>query len=149
MRKQPFQFVAGPARKLLNGRWALCVAALLVASAVAQYTPPRAGSLPQPIGQRAGDNIEGPGPGDPVEDEKRLIALNAQRQKALVSDTNKLVRLASELGTEISRDNPTELTIAQLHKVAEIEKLAHSVKDKMSTSVRGVPSYVQQPVPLH
>lgn len=149
MRKLPFQYVASPVRMLLSARWSLCVAVLFVASGAAQYTPPRASTLPQPIGQRAGDNLEGPGPGDPVEEEKRLLALNAQRQKALVSDTNKLVRLANELGTEISRDNPTELTTAQLHKVAEIEKLAHSVKDKMSTSVRGVPSYVQQPVHLH
>jgi len=57
--------------------------------------------------------------------------------------------LANELGSEISRDNPTELTSAQLRKVAEIEKLAHSVKDKMSTSVRGMPSYVQAPPHLH
>jgi hypothetical protein len=149
MRKLLFKFPAGPARMLLDARRSLCVAALLVASGVAQYTPPRAGSLPQPIGQRAGDNLEGPGPGDPVEEEKRLIALNAQRQKSLVSDTDKLVRLANELGTEISRDNPTELTSAQLRKVAEIEKLAHSVKDKMSTSVRGMPSYVQPPLHLH
>jgi hypothetical protein len=65
----------------------------------------------------------------------------------LVSDTNKLVRLANELGSEISRDNPSELTPAQLHKVAEIEKLARSVKDKMSTSVRGTPSFL--PPPIH
>jgi hypothetical protein len=32
-----------------------------------------------------------------------------------------------------------------LHKVAEIEKLAHNVKDKMSTSVRATPAF-QTPV---
>jgi hypothetical protein len=149
MLKLPFQFAASSPRKLSGAQWSLCVAALFVTFGVAQSIPPRASTLPQPIGRRAGDGLEGPGPVDPVEEEKRLLALNAQRQKALVSDTNKLVRLANELGTEISRDNPTELTSAQLHKVAEIEKLAHSVKDKMSTSVRGVPSYIPQPVHLH
>ena len=37
-------------------------------------------------------------------------------------------------------------TADQLRKLAEMEKLAHSVKDKMSTSVRGVSPY-SQPFP--
>jgi hypothetical protein len=146
MRKLPFQFAPRPARRLSRVRWWLCAAVLLVASGIAQNSS-RGGMLPQPIGQRAGDSLDGVGPGDPLEEEKRLVALNAQRQKSLVSDTNKLVRLANELGSEISRDNPSELTPAQLHKVAEIEKLARSVKDKMSTSVRGTPSFL--PPPIH
>jgi hypothetical protein len=98
------------------------------------------GPFQQPIGQRVGGSLEDVGDGDPVEQEKRLRALNAERQKFMVSDTGKLLKLASELNAEISRANPDSLTPAQLRKVAEIEKLAHSVKEKMSTSVRGMPS---------
>jgi hypothetical protein len=55
----------------------------------------------------------------------------------MVSDTNKLLKLVNELNAEIGQTNPDSLTPSQLQKVAEIEKLAHNVRDKMSTSVRG------------
>jgi hypothetical protein len=77
----------------------------------------------------------------PVEEAKRLRALNALRQKSLVEDTNKLLKLAAELNAEVSSEHPDELTPEQLHKLAEIEKLAHSVKDKMSTPVWGIPVF--------
>jgi len=67
---------------------------------------------------------------------KRLEMLNAERQKQLVEDANKLLALARELNGEIAQSNTGELTPEQLRKVAEIEKLAHSVRDKMSLSVR-------------
>lgn len=75
------------------------------------------------------------------EAEKRLRALNAERQKELVADTNKLLKLASELDAEVARSDSANLTPAQLHKVAEIEKLAHSVREKMATSVRSIPVF--------
>jgi hypothetical protein len=85
---------------------------------------------------------------DPVEEEKRLRMLNVDRQKALVADTAKLLKLAGELNAEIQSANAGSLTPAQLHKVAQIEKLAHSVKEKMSTSVRETPLLRQPAIPL-
>jgi len=103
--------------------------------------------IPQPIGQRVGDN--GDLPGAPPSDNERLLrALNADRQKSMVSDTNKLLRLVNELNAEIARANTGSLTEAQLRKVGEIEKLAHNVKDKMSTSVRGTPAFQAPAQPL-
>ena len=55
----------------------------------------------------------------------------------------------NELNAEIARTNPNALTEAQLRKVAEIEKLAHNVKDKMSTSVRGTPAFQPPFSPIH
>jgi hypothetical protein len=75
---------------------------------------------------------------DSIEKERQLRALNAERHKSIVSDTNKLLKLARELEDEVSRTNPGSLTPDQLRKVAEIEKLARGVKDKMSTPVRGM-----------
>jgi hypothetical protein len=80
------------------------------------------------------------------EEEKRLRLLNADRQKSLVSDTGKLLKLANELDGEIAGANAESLTPAQLRKVAEIEKLARSIKEKMSTSVRSTPVF-RQPAP--
>lgn len=102
--------------------------------------------LPQPTGQPVGGGLADVPSGDPAEDEKLLRALNADRQKSMVSDANKLLRLVNELNAEIARSNPDLLNSAQLRRVAEIEKLAHSVKDEMSTSVRPAPPFQQPPV---
>lgn len=104
--------------------------------------------IPQPIGQRVGDSGDLPG-ASPTDNEKLLRALNADRQKSLVSDTNKLLRLVNELNAEIARTNTSSLTQGQLHKLAEIEKLAHNVKEKMSTSVRGTPAFSAPFQPVH
>jgi len=69
--------------------------------------------------------------------EMQLKALNADRQKKLVADTEKLLKLTDELNTELSTSNTGVLTPDQKHKVSDIEKLARSVRTKMSTSVRG------------
>lgn len=82
---------------------------------------------------------------DPMDEEKRLRALNAERQKSIVSDTNKLLKLARELDAEVESSDPSSPSPAQLKRVGEIEKLAHSVKEKMSTSLRGVPMVRPEP----
>ncbi|HEY1648298.1 MAG TPA: hypothetical protein VGF96_09970 [Terracidiphilus sp.] len=74
---------------------------------------------------------------NPTEAEKRLRMINTERQKSMVADTDKLLKLAKELNDEIAKANSGELSPAQLRKVAEIEKLAHNVRDKMVMSVRG------------
>ncbi len=76
---------------------------------------------------------------------KQLRALNEERQRALVSDTARLLALAKELNGEVGGDPPDSLTAAQLRKVAEIEKLARSVKDKMSYAISSGPE-IQIPV---
>jgi hypothetical protein len=111
---------------------------------------PSLNSMPQPIGQPVGDNGDLPiGSPNQIQNERLLKALNADRQKSLVSDANKLLRLANELNAEIGRTSPEELTPSQIHKLAEIEKLAHNVKDKMSTSVRGTPAFQPPFQPVH
>lgn len=85
---------------------------------------------------------------DGVEERDRLQALNADRQKSMVSDTKKLLRLVSELNDEIARNSQDSLTPMQLHKVAEIEKLARNVKEKMSTSLASPPLYRPPPFPV-
>jgi hypothetical protein len=78
--------------------------------------------------------------GDYSPQQERLQnALNADRQKKLIADTNKLVKLATELHAELSGTNSDALTPAQLHEVAEVEKLARNVKKEMSDSVRAMP----------
>jgi len=72
---------------------------------------------------------------DPTMIERRIRALNNERQKDMISDTNKLLKLAQELNDEITAKNAGTLTYDQLHKIAQIEKLARSVKEKMADAV--------------
>jgi hypothetical protein len=123
-------------------RGAFWLAVALVLPSGAQNTPPPRETLQPPIGQRAGDSINGIGPGDPTEQEERLRALNRERQKSMVSDTNKLLKLALQFDTEVKGGDFGSVTPSQMHKLGEIEKLARNVKDKMSYSVRG-PSFTQ------
>jgi hypothetical protein len=67
--------------------------------------------------------------------ERRMNALNVARQKEMISDADKLLKLARELNDEIAAKGAASLTDDQLRRIAEIEKLAHSVKEKMADGV--------------
>ena len=56
---------------------------------------------------------------------------NLERQAALKPDTDKLFKLAAELKGYVDKSNENVLSLEVLKKAEEIEKLAHSVKDKM------------------
>jgi IS30 family transposase len=56
---------------------------------------------------------------------------NQQRQAELKRDTDKLLKLATELKQYVDKTNENTLSLEVLKKAEEIEKLAHSVKDKM------------------
>ena len=92
-------------------------------AAVAQHIP-----SPRPFG--AGEDTDS----DPIFAAKRLRALNASRHKSMVSDTEKLLKLARQLDAEIASNPSDDLTPEELHQVAEIEKLARNVKAKMAQS---------------
>ncbi|MGB7546480.1 MAG: hypothetical protein WBM14_01915, partial [Terracidiphilus sp.] len=102
--------------------------------------------IPNPLNQHPQSPFDAYGDMDPAVAEKQLRALNAERQKSMVSDADKLLKLAGELHAEIDAGSSASLTPAQLRKVAEIEKLAHSVKQKMSLAVGGGPVF-HEPFP--
>jgi hypothetical protein len=56
---------------------------------------------------------------------------NLQRQATLKADTDRLLKLAVELKDSVDKSNENLLSVDVLKKAEEIEKLAHSVKDKM------------------
>lgn len=74
--------------------------------------------------------------GRPIFYEKRLQMLNAAQHQSMVADTDKLLKLVTDLNSQINSSNSSSLTPEQLRMVADIEKLAHSVRDKMRMSVR-------------
>ncbi|MFZ0743184.1 MAG: hypothetical protein WAM85_02205 [Terracidiphilus sp.] len=92
-----------------------------------------------PMIERSPDPFGDLGATDPAMAKRQVRMLNAERQRTMVSDADKLLKLATELRAEIEVDNPTSLSPDQMRKVAEIEKLARSVRQKMSLAIGGAP----------
>lgn len=67
-------------------------------------------------------------------EEQQARARNAERQKELVSDTQKLVTLANELQSDVDKSTKDTLSLDVIRKAEEIEKLAHNVRDKMKNA---------------
>lgn len=57
--------------------------------------------------------------------------LNQQRQAELKRDADNLLKLATELKQYVDQSNENTLSIDVIQKAEQIERLAHSVKDKM------------------
>jgi hypothetical protein len=129
---------------------AICLTLLAARTAHAQVgVPGPQMPFPQPLGQRIGGGLDDDrSEPDQIDAARRFRALNDMRQKEIVSDTNKLLKLANELDAEVRKANSDSLTPEQLHKFAMIEKLAHNVKEHMSTPVAGMPVYLPPPPPI-
>jgi hypothetical protein len=56
---------------------------------------------------------------------------NLDRHLHLKTDTDKLFKLATELKDQVDKSNQNILSLDVIKKADEIEKLAHSVKEKM------------------
>jgi hypothetical protein len=62
---------------------------------------------------------------------KQAQARNDERQKRLEADSDKLLELATQLHTEVGKTDKHILSIDVIKKAEEIERLAHSVKERM------------------
>jgi len=56
---------------------------------------------------------------------------DVDRQKQIVADTQKLVKLANELNAAVEKSNKDTLSLDVIRKADEIEKLAKSLREKM------------------
>jgi hypothetical protein len=80
-------------------------------------------------------------PTDAHEDEERAKIekdmakrANRERQAQLQRDTANLLKLANELKQYVDKTNENTLSLDVVKKAEEIEKLAHSVKEKMKAN---------------
>jgi nitric oxide reductase activation protein len=92
---------------------------------VAQTNPLR---LPNPpIAEHVG------GPDEPRRKMEREMAkrANQERQADIKRDTEKLLKLATELKESVDKTTESTLSLDVVKRAEEIEKLAHSVKEKM------------------
>ena len=116
---------------LVAGSWVVVSGAGLstIFAAQMQQQPPSV-QVPPAFGQPAE-------PTDPMQRqrlEKMEKARNADRQKHLVQETDRLLALAKELKEEVDKSNEDTLSVNVVKKAGEIEKLARSVKDRMRSN---------------
>ncbi len=111
-----------PARLLL-------VAMLLPGIALAQSTRP----IPSDPSQDRNLSAEEGGKDPSRQKLERDMAkhANQEREAALKRDSDKLFQLATELKAYVDKTNEHVLSLDVIKKAEEIEKLAHSVKEKM------------------
>lgn len=64
-------------------------------------------------------------------EEEQAKMRNNERQQKIVDDTEHLLELAAQLKIDVDRTNKDMLSIDVIRKADEIEKLAHSVKERM------------------
>jgi len=72
-------------------------------------------------------------PDEAQREREQARARNKERQEKLKADTDKLLRLATELKQYVDKTNENILSIEVIKKTDEIEKLAKSVREKMKT----------------
>ena len=64
-------------------------------------------------------------------------AANVERKKQISDDSTKLLKLATELKTEVDKTTKDTLSLDVIRKADEIERLARSVKEKMKLEAGG------------
>jgi hypothetical protein len=135
------------ARGIRWARRALVLTAMLVVCGSLQEAP--SAGLRTPATAQWSESGLAPGGefglSDPAREQKRLRAINVERQKSMAADTERLLNLVRELNDEVEKNHPDTLTPSQLRRVAEIERLAHRVKEKMSYSYMGGPVFHEPP----
>ena len=119
--------------------WQVAVGATLLcplAVGVGQVAPAAQGSLPQPGTSRPSFGSDPLGPTEPMggPNPRKLEHMREdERHKRLQADTAKLVELTNELKAEVDKAAKDELSVDVVKKAAEIEKLAHDVKERMKS----------------
>lgn len=121
---------------------ALACAALLsalplscgISSAQQQGAQPPFSSAPNtsPMGPR-GNRADGPT--TMIEEEKRLKELNILRQKEITAESARLLLLAAQVKNGVEKSGEDTTSLELIHKVEQIEKLARSVRTKMSDGI--------------
>ena len=68
---------------------------------------------------------------------QNFAAANAERKKQIADDSTKLLKLATDLKAAVDKASKDTLSLEVIRKADDIERLAHSVKEKMKLSVGG------------
>jgi TolA-binding protein len=115
---------------VVTSKWLACLVLVLM---VLSFSSPVAAQNSRIPPSQLPEN-QAPSPEDEARSklEKEMAKkANQERQAALRKDTDRLLKLATELKEYVDKTNENMLSMEVVKKAEEIEKLAHSVKDKM------------------
>jgi hypothetical protein len=68
---------------------------------------------------------------EPQTGQQNFDAANIERRKQIADDSARLLKLATDLKSEVDKTTKDTLSLNVIRKADEIEKLAHTVKEKM------------------
>lgn len=91
-------------------------------------------TAPPPIGSPSSTldlPMENADPNAALQEHRRQIAMMNDRQRKIVDDTARLLRLANELKDDVEKSSKDTMSLDVIRKADEIEKLAHDVKNRM------------------
>lgn len=66
---------------------------------------------------------------------KNFEAANLERKRQISEDSAKLLRLATDLKTEVDKTSKDTLSLGIIRRADEIERIAHGVKEKMKLTM--------------
>jgi TolA-binding protein len=115
---------------VVTSKWLACLVLVLMALSFSSPVAAQNSRIPP---SQLPEN-QAPSPEDEARSklEKEMAKkANQERQAALRKDTDRLLKLATELKEYVDKTNENMLSMDVVKKAEEIEKLAHSVKDKM------------------
>ncbi len=107
--------------------------ALLLGLPVAAQSPGNT-NLAMPV-QHPITSDSAPGFEDAMMVARQVKLLNIERQKSIVSETGKILQLARELNADANSDESTMSPSERIRKAEEIQRLAKSVREKMTYAV--------------
>lgn len=139
--KEPGGSRSAHAHRGKQGLWlsiASCASLALVLTSLAQNGQAPAPHtdtvvLPTPTNQPANANAQMAMRGSGG-NEGNYEGASAQRHKEIVDESTELLALAVALKTDVDKTNKDLLSLTVIRKASEIEKLAHTVKEKMKLS---------------
>jgi len=126
---------------LISASACVCLALALALTGAAQNQATPGGALrmekvedPTPINQAPDSNSQMQMRND---EQKRLSysQANVERRKQIADDSAKLLKLATDLKSEVDKTSKDTLSLNVIRKADEIEHLAHNVKEKMKLTV--------------
>jgi hypothetical protein len=66
---------------------------------------------------------------------KNFDAANAERKRQITEDSALLLKLANDLKGELEKTPEDALSVSELRKIEDIERLAHNVQQKMKLTI--------------
>lgn len=136
-------FESGPLRGAW--RWSRLLACfgfitLLCAAAGTRRQEPNPASAQSPLQSQAAGQPAATAPSsadDEKTENKSIETRNADPKNWVAADSAQLLKLATELKSEVDKTNTGTLSIPVVRKAGEIEKLARSVKQKVKPAIGG------------